>query len=175
MTTYREEVCAAMTRLGQDPFAIFMGQAVAYPGTAMYGTLEGVPDHKRLELPVAEDMQMGMAIGMALNGYLPVCIYPRINFMLLAINQLVLHLDKLPLYSDGRYRPKVIVRTAIGTDKPLDPGAQHLGDYSTAIRLMLRTIPVMVLETPEDVRRGYRNALSRSGPTVLIEKMENYL
>ena len=50
---------------------------------------------KKLELPVTEEMQMGMTIGLLMNGYIPVSIFPRWNFMLLAINQLVNHLDKL--------------------------------------------------------------------------------
>ncbi len=101
-----------------------MGQAVVDAGTAMSTTLQHIPIEKRLELPVAEEMQLGMAIGMSLSGALPICIYPRFNFLLLAVNQLVNHLDKLPLYST--YRPKVLIRTAVATGYPLDPGPQHL-------------------------------------------------
>lgn len=174
MSAYYDEVRRAMAMIAQEPNAIFMGQAVAYPGTAMFGTLEDVPAEKRLELPVMEDTQMGMAIGMSLAGLLPVCIYPRINFLLLAINQLVLHLDKLPTYSQGGYRPKVIVRTAIGSASPLDPGAQHLGDYSLAIKLMLRTVAVVRIDHASEVHAVYKAALRRDGPTVVVEKMEHY-
>src|ERR1700756_2370033 len=99
MSQYFEELCKAMSLLALQPNTLFIGQAVRYPGTAMYNSLSHLPEYKRLELPVAEDMQMGMATGLSLAGYLPICIYPRINFLLLATNQLVLHLDKLPLYS----------------------------------------------------------------------------
>ena len=47
-----------------------------------------------IELPVAEEMQMGMSFGMSLDGTIPISIYPRWNFLLCAINQLVNHLDK---------------------------------------------------------------------------------
>ena len=36
---------------------IFIGQAVQYPGTAMYNTLNNI-NNKKFELPVAEEMQM---------------------------------------------------------------------------------------------------------------------
>jgi pyruvate/2-oxoglutarate/acetoin dehydrogenase E1 component len=161
-----------MEMLAAQPNSVFMGQAVAYPGTAMYGTLRNVPSEKRVEWPVAEDMQLGAAIGMSLNGLLPICMYPRINFLLLAMSQLVLHLDAIPRYS--RYRPKVIVRTAIAADTPLDPGPQHVGAYGAAIQSMLQTIPVIYLCRAEDIGPQYEAALIRESSTLIIESLSQY-
>lgn len=169
---YFEELCQAMGMLGVMSNSIFMGQAVAYPGTAMQKTFRDVPENKLLELPVAEDMQMGMAIGMSLNGFLPICCYPRWNFLLLATNQLVLHLDKLPLYSG--YRPRVIIRTAVGSDSPLDPGPQHLGDFTAAYQSMLKTVYVDTLEGAEQIVPAYHAALQREGSTLLVEYSAKY-
>jgi pyruvate/2-oxoglutarate/acetoin dehydrogenase E1 component len=166
---YADALRQAMRLCAAAPRAIFMGQSVAFPGTAMFETLELVPMAQRLELPVTEDMQMGLAIGMALAGALPICIYPRWNFLLLAANQLVLHLDKLPLYSKDGYRPKVIIRTAVATDTPLNPGAQHLGDFTDAFRLMLKTVWVEELLKADDVVPGYEAALRREQSTLLVE------
>ena len=170
---YFNELCNAMEMLAEDPRTIFMGQAVAYPGTAMFNTLRDIPMGKRLELPVAEDMQLGMALGMSLDGRLPICMYPRWNFLLLATNQLALHLDKLPLYS--KYRPKVIIRTAVATPEPLDPGPQHLGDFSNEFQSMLKTIPVIKLYDTEDIMPAYRQAKERDGSTLLVEYTSNYI
>lgn len=163
-----------MHMLAEHPRSIFMGQSVGSPGTAMYRTLESIPIEKRLELPVFEDAQMGMAIGMALNGDLPICVYPRINFLLLAMSQLVLHLDKLPIYSNDGYKPRVIVRTAIATDKPMNPGPQHLGDYADALRQMLDTVKVVRLEDERDIMPEYERAMTRDGSTILVEMSEKY-
>lgn len=127
---------------------------------------------KRLEFPVAEDCQLGFCIGLSLAGQLPICIFPRINFLLLATNQLVLHLDKLPLYSG--YRPKVIIRTAVATPEPLDPGPQHLGDFTEALRLMLRTVAVVRLDDPGKIVYEYEQARDRDGSTLLIEDLGRY-
>lgn len=162
-----------MTMLGQDRNTIFMGQAVAYEGTGMTGTLKNVPKNQLLELPVAEDMQLGMATGMALAGRLPICIYPRWNFLLLATNQLVLHLDKLPIYSE--YRPKVIIRTAIASRIPLDPQAQHYGDFSFVYAMMLKNIDVIELDSAEDICEAYQAAHERSGrSTLIVERVDLY-
>ena len=155
-------------KLVTDPAnAICIGQAVACEGTAIYGTLRDVPMSKRLELPVAENMQMGMAIGIAMAGGLPICIYPRINFMLEATSQLVQHLDKIPLFSD--WRPKVIIRTAIATPIPLDAGPQHLGDYTDAVAAMLSTVKVVKLPTADQIAPEYQAALERPESTLLVE------
>jgi pyruvate/2-oxoglutarate/acetoin dehydrogenase E1 component len=170
MMGYFSNLCAAMRLVSEHPQSLFMGQAVACEGTAMFRTLADVHQEKRLELPVVEDMQMGMAIGMSLNGHLPICIYPRFNFLLLALNQLVLHLDKLPLM--GGYKPKVLIRTAVATSKPLYPGPQHIGNYSLAH--MLDTVVVDRLECADDIVPAYEKALGRERSTLLIEYHEKY-
>lgn len=170
--SYFSALCAAMEMLSEHPRAVFLGQAVAYPGTAMSRTLLGVPLEKKLELPVFENTQMGMSIGMALAGDLPISIYPRFNFLLEATSQLVQHLDKLPLYS--AYRPRVIIRTAVATPVPLDPGPQHLGDFTDAFRLMLQTVRVVRLDEADQVVPEYRAAMERDGSTLLVERTELY-
>lgn len=171
--TYRERLNTAMRVLALDSRVVFVGQAVAYPGTAMYETLDGVPPDRRIEMPVAEDMQMGLCVGMSLRGAIPVCIFPRINFMLLAINQLVNHLDKIPIYGNG-WRPKVIVRTAIAHHEPMNPGPQHLGDYRAAIELMLAQTPCVTLRDSRQIVPAYEAALERARSTVLFEMAECY-
>src|SRR5712691_6702526 len=77
---YFDEIKRAMDWLGKQPRTIFLGQAVGYPGTAMFNTLKDVNPEKRWELPVAEEFQMGLATGMALQGFVPISVFPRWNF-----------------------------------------------------------------------------------------------
>ena len=84
-----------MDFLGQFDDTVFLGQSVAVAGTAMRNTLLNIDQNKLVELPVEEDFQMGLSIGMALSGMIPISIFPRWNFLLLATNQVVNHLDKL--------------------------------------------------------------------------------
>jgi pyruvate/2-oxoglutarate/acetoin dehydrogenase E1 component len=169
---YFSNLCAAMKMVGEQPQSIFIGQSVACEGTAMFRTLADVPMEKRIELPVVEDMQMGMATGLALGGKLPVCIYPRFNFLLLAMSQLVLHLDKLPMM--GGYKPKVLIRTAVATAKPLYPGVQHLGDFTVAFAHSLQSVAIYKLERSDDIIPAYERALERENSTLLIEMSEKY-
>jgi len=172
---YFEELKRAMTWLGQKPDTIFLGQAVTYPGTGMTNTLNEVPSMKMLEMPVTEDMQMGMSIGMAMDGVIPISIYPRWNFLLLATNQIVNHLDKMP-YMLNHSIPKVIIRTSIGSQRPLHPQHQHIGDYTDAFRLMCPNIELVRLDEPEQIFDAYCLAYTRedSKSTVLVEWGDYY-
>lgn len=173
MTAYFDALCDAMGMIATNPKTIFMGQAVKCPGTAMYRTLAKVPDAQKMELPVAEELQLGMAIGMSLNGFLPICIYPRYNFLLLALNQLVNHLDKLSIYGNG-YKPKVIIRTAVATSEPLDPGPQHLGDFTQALCFMLDTVIVRQAWNEADIKQIYEAAMKSGKSYVIVERSEKY-
>ena len=115
--TYFNELKRAMDWLAAQPNILFLGQAVGCAGTAMTTTLKDVPDALKLELPVAEETQLGMSYGLALEGFVPVSVFPRLNFFILAMNQLVNHVDKYPLISD--YKAKVIIRTGHGSTRAI--------------------------------------------------------
>lgn len=168
---YSDELLKSMTWLGEQPNTLFLGQAVQYAGTSMTGTLKNVPTSKLLEVPVCEDMQLGMSIGMALNGTCPISIFPRWNFFLLATNQLVNHLDKIPLMADVPYKPKIIIRVGIGSERPLHPQHQHVGDYTDAFRLMLKTVDIIRLDEPDQIFSSYKHAYERTDgkSTILVE------
>ena len=169
---YFDELVRTMEWLGTQPDTFFLGQAVAYTGTAMSNTLRNVPKEKLWEMPVNEDMQMGMSIGMSLKGTLPISIFPRWNFLLLATNQIVNHLDKIPLSSN--YKPKIIIRTSIGSDRPLNPQHQHVGDFTDAFRLMCKTVEVIRLDEPEDIFPAYQKAYQAPHSTILVEHGNYY-
>lgn len=154
--TYREVIIESMGWLGEQPDTIFIGQTVGCPGSYMYGSMEKVPIEKRIELPVAEEMQMGMTLGLALRGFCVVSIYPRIDFLVLALNQLVNHIDKLPEMSEDKMKARIIIRTSVGPRTPLDGGPQHTNDHYEALRLMLKHVVVHRALTETSYRRAYQ-------------------
>lgn len=169
---YLNETKKAMTWLGKQKDTHFIGQTVEYPGSAMFASLADVPKSKRTEMPVAEDMQMGISIGLGLEGYIPVSIFPRMDFLLCAINQLVNHLDKVHETSNGEFTPGVIIRTQIGNTKPLYPGHQHCGDYTWGLFRLLENVKVIKLVNEEVVLIQYKKAYERAKDgrsTILIE------
>ena len=173
---YADELTKTMDFLSKDPRTIFLGQAVEYPGTAMTGTLKNVPKDKLYEIPVAEEMQLGITNGLALNNYIPISIFPRWNFLLLATNQLINHLDKFHVMSQGQFKTKVIIRTSVGSQRPLHPQQQHVGDFTEAFKKVLTTVEIIRLKEVSDIFPSYKKALNREDgkSTILVEYGDYY-
>lgn len=151
--------------------ALFIGQGVEYDGVATYADLEGVPPAQRLEFPVAEELNVGFATGLAMMGHLPVVCIPRIDFLLRAMDQLVNHLDKLSVMSCRQWQPKVIIRTRVGGKYPLDPGPQHCQNHVAAFREMLTTVDVCEIPSEEMIRPVYEYAANYRWSVIVVESL----
>jgi len=139
--SYKDELTNAMKLLMDKPETIFIGQQIVYYGNPMSKTIEGLPKERMIETPVMEETQMGMTLGMAMTGKLVVSFYPRWDFLISAMNQLVNHLDKYTLMTSKTVH--VIVRVGKGSDTPLDPGHQHKANYIKPFGDMLKTITLL--------------------------------
>ena len=173
---YRDELIRSMEWLSEKDNTIFLGQACKVSGHAISSTLEKVPDNKRVELPVFEETQMGVSTGMALEGFVPITMYPRFDFFILSCNQLINHLDKMRDMSKGDMTPRVIIRVAVGSKNPIDAGPQHTQDHTEAFRKMLTDVNVVQLNEPEDIFPAFKEAYERedSKSTLLVEYGEYY-
>ena len=176
MGKYMDELTRSMEYLGKFDNTIFIGQSVEVAGTAMRNTLLNVDDSKLVEMPVDEDFQMGLATGMALAGLIPISIFPRWNFLLLATNQIVNHLDKLKEITQNKNPGKVIIRTGIGSVIPLHPGPQHTGDFTEAFKLMCPNLNIVRLDKTSMIFDEYQKAYERSDgiSSLLIEWSDKY-
>ena len=173
---YRDELIKSMDWLGNHDNVVFTGQAIELSGHAISGTVSNIDKAKRIELPVFEETQMGMAIGLALDGFVPVTCYPRFDFFILSLNQLVNHLDKIREMSDNEMKPKVIIRVAVGSKKPFSAGPQHTQDHTDALKLMLTDVEVIKLNEPEEIFPAFKHAYEREDgkSSLIIEYAEYY-
>lgn len=169
--TYKECLTSEMNELAKNPHVFFLGQQVA--DQDFYGTLKDIPIDRRIEMPVAEEMQMGISIGMALEGLCPVSIYQRMDFLPRAMDQIVNHLDIIDKLSKGRFCPKVIIRTTIGSKEPLDTGLQHSKDMIKGFQAMV-DFPVLDLRSKKDIIEGYKLAREGARSIMLVERQDLY-
>lgn len=174
MSKYSEEILKSMSLLAKNPKCIFLGQSVEYPGNLIYKTVNHINIKKRLEVPVFEDVQMGMSIGLALEGFLPISTYPRFDFLLLAFNQMINHLDKFPIITDKQFYPKVIIRVLVGATKPLNAGEQHTNNYVDEVKKMVKTINVFDLKNHKKVYQSYSKAILSKYPSLMVEYSEKF-
>lgn len=172
---YFDELKRTMEWVAQRPRTVFVGQTVAGPGTFMFQTLRDLPPEKAWELPINESFQMQFTIGLALGGYIPISVYPRQNFLMIAAADMVNMLDKIPVISSHQLLPKVIIRVAVGPDAPVHPGHQHVGNFADGFRKLFSWIEVVQLEEPEQIFPAYKHALEREdNKSTLIIEHGNY-
>jgi hypothetical protein len=117
---------------------------------------------------------MGMSLGMAMAGKFVITFYPRWDFVICSTNQLVNHVDKIGLMSQGKWKPNMIIRLGKGSDKPLDPGHQHRGNYLEEFKSMCTNIKFHDLKKHEDVDTAYKNVYTEGGIHVIVEYPELY-
>lgn len=171
--TYLNELKKAMFLLDKKGY-YFIGQNMLFGGASMFHTITHVSEDRRIELPVMEECQAGISLGMALEGLKVCSVYPRFDFFILALNQIINHLDKTEEMSDGQFKPKVIFRVCVGSIKPLMPGPQHSKNYTEAIKKMVTNIDVIELLKAEEIYSAYEHAVKSDRSTILIEHSDLY-
>jgi pyruvate/2-oxoglutarate/acetoin dehydrogenase E1 component len=171
---YKDELIRSMEWLSEKDDTVFLGQSVSYSGNAIYNTLSTLPQEKMIELPVFEEVQMGMSTGLALEGYTPISCFPRFDFLMRCMDALVNHLDKVQYMTESVFQPKVIIRTSIGAKFPLDGGIQHTRDYTQMMKDNLTEINVVLLNEPEEIFPVFEDAYKRDGSSMIIEWGDYY-
>jgi pyruvate/2-oxoglutarate/acetoin dehydrogenase E1 component len=138
----------------------------------MSTTLTEVPKEKMSEVPVMEETQMGMRLGLAMTGKSVITFYPRWDFLISATNQLINHLDKFEHMTNKMVN--VIIRVGIGSKDPLDPGIQHRNDYTKEFKSMLQFTKVHELKNSKDIYTIYTTAYNEGGVHIIVEWPELY-
>lgn len=172
MSPYKDELTKAMTFLAEKEDTIFIGQQIVYAGNPMSTTLTEVPKEKMIEVPVMEETQMGMSLGLAMTGKMVISFYPRWDFLVSAANQLINHLDKFEHMTDKKVN--VIIRVGVGSKDPLDPGIQHRNDYTEEFKSILQFAKIWELKNSEDIYDIYTNAYNIGGVHIIVEWPELY-
>lgn len=165
---YMDAVRLSMQRLANDG-AIFVGYNVRHG--AAYGSLKEIPGSQLLETPLAENLMMGLAMGMSLEGFRPVVFFERHEFMLNAMDAIVNTLDAIETISDGEYRMPVIIKAVAGSVKPFYAGYTHTGNMASAMRGFVH-FPVYEPQTGPEVLAAYELATKATGP-VLVSEMKS--
>lgn len=172
LSPYKDELTKAMTFLAEKEDTIFIGQQIVYAGNPMSTTLINVSKEKMIEVPVMEETQMGMSLGLAMTGKSVITFYPRWDFLVSATNQLVNHLDKFENMTDKKVN--VIIRVGVGSKDPLDPGIQHRNDYTQQFKSILQFTKIWELKKYEDIYTIYTNASNEGGVHIIVEWPELY-
>ena len=168
--SYKEAMNLAMKELG-DKGAIFIGYNVA-KGDAM-GTLKEVSAEQKLETPVAENLMSGLAIGMSFEEFLPVIYFERHDFMMVAMDAIVNHVDKIERISHGEFKVPVIIRAVTADGGPFYSGITHSQDFTEVLKAAV-TFPVSDPKNGKEILEAFRNARDSKRPAIIVERKSRY-
>lgn len=171
--TYQSTLSYYMEEISKLEESVLIGQQLAYYGNPMSKTVLNVPTHKIIETPVFEEVQMGMSLGLAMNGMFVVTFYPRWDFLILSLNQLINHIDKYKVMTNSEIH--IIIRVGKGSDTPLDPGYQHKGNYFNQVKDMSIDVKFMDCLSIADIKRNYERAIENKGVYLINEYPSLYL
>src|SRR6267378_1029643 len=155
--------------MARDPSVIVFGLDVDDP-KAIQGTTRGLLEKYGSErvfgTPLSEDAMTGVAIGAALAGLRPVHVHIRMDFLMLAMNQLINVAAKSRYMYGGQLHVPIVVRSMIG--KSWGQGAQHSqGLYS--LFMHVPGLKVVAPATPYDAKGCLIEAIRDDNPVLYVE------
>ena len=151
------------------------------PNVFVYGL--DVSDHKRIfgstnglverfgaercfGTPLSEDTMTGFGLGAAINGLRPIHVHTRVDFMLLAMNQIVNMLSNYRYMVGGKLKVPMVIRAIIGR------GWGQSSQHSKSLHSIFAHIPglkVVLPTTPKDAKGLLISAIRDDNPVIFIE------
>ena len=173
-TTYLKAINAATAAaMRADETVLVLGEDVAEGGP--YGTTAGLADEfgreRVLNTPISEGAVCGVAVGAAQSGLRPVVEVMFIDFITLALDQVVNQAAKAHLMSGGQLEMPLVVRTQGGA------GQRGAAQHSQSLESWLTHIPGLKVVMPSravDAAGLLRSAIEDPNPVVFIENKALY-
>lgn len=168
--TYSEAIRTALREeMQRDESVILMGEDIGVYGGA-FGVTAGLLDEfgseRVIETPISENSFVGAAVGAAMTGMRPVVEIMFMDFITLAVDQIVNHAAKLHYIYDGQVKVPMVIRTPAGGGRGY--GASH----SQCLESLFMNVPglkIVAPSTPSDARDMLRVAIRDDGPVLFVE------
>lgn len=173
--TYREALRLALAEeLERDERVFLMGEEVGvFDGSykVSAGLLERFGHERIRDTPISEEGFVGAGVGAAMLGERPVVEIMTLNFVLVAIDQVVNHAAKIGSMFGGRVRCPMVLRTPNGAGNQLT--AQHSQSFD-AIFANVPGLKVVAPATPADAKGLLKAAIRDDDPVLVIENLPIY-
>ena len=173
--TYREALRLAMREeMLRDPRVFVMGEEVgvfdgAYKVTA--GLLEEFGPDRVRDTPISEEGFVGAGVGAAMLGERPIVEIMTINFLLVAMDQVVNHAAKIGAMFGGEVRCPLVIRTPNGAGNQLT--AQHSQSFEGWFAAT-PGLKVVAPASPADAKGLLKAAIRDDDPVLVVENLAIY-
>lgn len=168
--SYAEAVREALIESGKkDASVIFFAEGIQDPA-AVFGTTRGLAEacgsNRVIEMPVSENGLTGVAVGAALLGKRPVISFHRVEFALLALDQILNNAGKAHYISGGRHKVPLVVRMVVG--RGWGQGPEHSQSLE-ALFAMMPGVKTVMPAFPADAKGLVAGAIADDNPVMVIE------
>lgn len=155
--------------LGEDPKFLILGLGVTDP-KGVFGTTLGLTQkygQKRvLETPTSENSMTGVGVGLAISGYRPLMVHQRLDFFLLAMDQLVNSAAKWHFMFGGQSSVPITIRLITGRGWGQGPThSQNLHSWFAHIP----GLKVVMASFASDIAGLLQAAIDDPNPVIFIE------
>ena len=171
---YVNAIRLALTEeLDRNPGVCLYGEDITFGGPfgATKGLAERFGEERIRNTPISEATVVGLAVGAATVGARPVVEVMFIDFITLAMDQLVNHAAKLHYMTGGQLRVPLTIRSTFGVAGGW--GAHH----SQSLEAWLMHVPglkVVMPATPADARGLLKAAIRDDNPVMVLEHRALY-
>jgi len=136
----------------------------------IFGSTKGIKEafggNRCFDTPLSEDAMTGFGAGAAINGLIPIHIHIRVDFLLLAMNQLANIISSARYLSGGQIKVPMVIRAMIG--RGWGQGSQH----SKTMHSVFAHIPglkIVMPTTPRDAKGLLISAIRDGNPVLVFE------
>ena len=162
--------------MAEDEGVILLGEDVAAKqGGGVFkvsaGLTEKYGEHRVRSTPISEQAIVGACVGAALAGMRPVAEIMLMNFLTVAMDQIVNHAAKLRFMSGGQTNVPLVIRTTTGV------GVGFGGQHSDMLEAWFAHVPGLTIVTPSnpaDAQGLMRAAIACNDPVIFIENILCY-
>jgi pyruvate/2-oxoglutarate/acetoin dehydrogenase E1 component len=168
--SYRDAINEALTQeMEADPSVFVYGIDVAdhkrvFGSTA--GLVEKFGPERCFSTPLSEDAMTGFGLGAAINGLRPIHVHMRVDFMLLAVNQLANMVSNYRYMSCGQLKVPFVIRAIIGR------GWGQAFQHSKTMHSCFAHVPglkVVMPTTPQSAKGLLIWAIRDDNPVIILE------
>jgi len=168
--TYAEAIREALREeMLRDPSVFLIGEDIGVYGGAQKvteGLCKEFGPERVIDTPISEAAIVGLGIGAALAGLRPVAEIMFMDFLPIALEQMLNHMAKMHFLSGGQLKVPLTVRTQFSLGRA--HGCQH-SQFFPAWFMNIPGLLVALPSTPYDAKGLLKTAIRSNNPVLFIE------
>ena len=170
LLTFSEAINEALTQeMSKDKSVLIFGLGVTDPKSVFSTTknlFKKFGEQRVFEIPLSENAITGVCLGASLNGFKPILSHQRVEFSLVAMEQIINQIAKWNFMTAGKKSPSLVIRMIIG--KGWGQGPQHNQSLESLFS-QINGLKVVTPSNPSDAKNLLISSIRDKSPVIFFE------